>query len=152
VLLIGQYEHTIDAKGRLAVPAEVRSRWSAQEHGSAWYAVPWPGGVIRLYTERSFEQRAQAALPETLTPNDVQAKIQSRLFSMSRRLEMDASGRVRLPEALLAATGIGREVALVGCGDRFEILDRDAWRQQSKDALDELPGLLDQLEQLRQRG
>ena len=38
MLLIGQFEHTIDAKGRLAVPAEIRARWVAERDGGAWFA------------------------------------------------------------------------------------------------------------------
>ena len=149
MLFIGQYDHTIDAKGRLAIPAEVRSRWDPKQHGAAWYAVPWPDGAIRLYTETSFEARATGALPETLTPSDAQAKLQALLFGASARMEMDSAGRIRIPDAVIEAVGLGAEVVIVGCGDRFEVRDRSAWKAGLKEALAGLPALLRDVERGR---
>src|SRR5690606_341929 len=100
VLFTGHYEHSIDAKHRLAIPADIRARWNPVTDGAAFFAVPWVGGVIRLYTETDFHQRAGAA-PLTLTPDEDEAELQATLFGLSRRLELDAAGRVRIPEDLL---------------------------------------------------
>ncbi len=146
MLFIGQFDHTIDAKGRLAIPADVRSRWNPKEHGSAWFAVPWPDGAIRLYPEASFEARAVGVLPETLTPSASQSKLQILLFGASARMEMDSAGRIRIPDVVLEAVGLGTEVVIVGCGDRFEVRDRAAWKAGFKDELATLPALLKEVE------
>lgn len=147
MLLIGQFEHTIDAKGRLAVPAEIRSRWVAERDGGAWFAVPWSGGRIRLYTETEFNKRAAAALGTGLTPSEELAELQAVLFGHSARLEMDSAGRVRIPDAMLTAAGLGKEVVLVGCGDRLEVRDRSSWQGGAPERLSSIPELLRKLEE-----
>ena len=147
MLLIGQFEHTIDAKGRLAVPAEIRGRWVAERDGGAWFAVPWSGGRIRLYTETEFNKRAAAALGTGLTPSEELAELQAVLFGSSARLEMDSAGRVRIPDSMLGAVGLGKEVVLVGCGDRLEVRDRSGWQDAAKQRLDSIPELLRRLEE-----
>lgn len=115
--------------------------WVSKRDGDAWYAMPWPTGVIRLYTEAKFEALA-AGHSLTLTPEEDEAELQVNLFGLSRRVEMDAAGRIRLPDELLSLTGLSGEVALVGAGDRLEIHDRAAWRGAIKERLQKLPGLV----------
>lgn len=141
VLFTGQYEHVIDAKQRLAIPADIRSRWRPETDGLAWFAVPWPGGVIRLYTESRFNALAESR-SQTLTPDEDEAEIQASLFGLSRRVEMDSAGRVRLPEDMLQLTGVNGEVALIGAGDRLEIRDRASWQASMAQRLASLPGLI----------
>jgi MraZ protein len=148
VLFTGSYEHTIDSKNRLAIPADIRSRWSPEVDGSAWYATPWPGGSIRLYTETMFVHRS-ADYSSTLTPDPDQAELLTTLFGLARRVEMDSAGRIRLPEETLALVGLGSEVALVGAGDWLDIRDRAAWRESTRSRLEGLPGLMKRLEEKR---
>ncbi len=142
MIFAGHYEHTIDSKGRLAIPAEVRAQWRAEEHGAAWFAVPVGDGVIRLYTETEFRSWAQS-LRHGLTPRLAEAELNATLFGLSSRLEMDAAGRIRVPEEMLGLTGLGSEVALVGAGGWLEIRDRKAWRDSIRDRLRKLPGLIE---------
>ncbi len=141
MLFTGQYEHTIDAKRRLAVPSGIRARWKESADGGAWYAVPWPGGIIRLYTESDFE-RLSSERETSLTPDEDAAELQAALFGMSERIEMDSAGRIRFPEKMLALTGLDGEVVLVGAGDRLEVRDRASWAADEADRLARLPELI----------
>lgn len=141
MLFTGHYEHVIDAKQRLAIPADIRARWRPESDGLAWFAVPWPGGVIRLYTEARFAALASSR-SQTLTPDEDEAEIQATLFGLSRRVELDAAGRIRLPEDLLRLTGLSGEIALIGAGDRLEIRDRASWQASMEQRLASLPGLI----------
>ena len=141
MLFTGHYEHTIDAKHRLAIPADIRARWNAVSDGAAFFAVPWVGGIIRLYTETDFHHRA-GAIPTTLTPDEDDAEVQATMFGLSRRIDLDAAGRVRIPEDLLELTGLGPDVVLVGAGDRLEIRDRAAWAASKSERLAKLPELM----------
>lgn len=145
MLFTGSYEHTIDAKSRLAIPADIRARWSPDADGAAWYAVPWTGGTIRLYTEAVFNDRAKR-YSASLTPDPDQAELLTTLFGLAKRLEMDSAGRVRMPEETLSLTGLAAEVALVGAGDWLEIRDRAAWRGSMQDRLAALPDLMARVE------
>lgn len=141
MLFTSQYEHTIDAKHRLAIPSDVRSRWRPESEGLAWFAVPWPGGLIRLYPEKAFEARAFSG-ELTLTPDEDEAELQATLFGLSARIEMDSAGRIRLPEDMLTLVGLGSEVVLVGAGDRLEIRDRLEWSRTRSERLTQLPDLM----------
>jgi len=141
VLFFGEYEHTIDAKRRLAIPADIRSRWSPEVDGTAWFAVPWRQGLIRLYTEKAFHERALNR-SVTLTPDEDEAELQATLFGLSARMELDSAGRIRFPEEMLSMIGISNEVVLVGAGDRLELRDRAQWRKSKLDRLKQLPELL----------
>jgi transcriptional regulator MraZ len=151
VLFTGHYEHSIDAKGRLAIPADIRSRWDVEREGNAWYAVPWIGQIIRLYTETSFRTRA-SAYSASLTPDEDVAELKTTLFGLTRRLELDASGRVRLPDELLELAGLHSTVVLIGAGDWLEVRDRDLWKQSLKTRLAQLPELMKRVELKRLRG
>ena len=122
MVFTGRYEHTIDAKGRLAVPSDVRAQWR-QEDGDAWYALPVQG-MVRLYTEAGFRELAGSMLPRTLATSQEAAEFKRLLFSRSARLPMDSAGRVRIPEWMLTEMGIGREVFVLGSGDCLEVVDR----------------------------
>ncbi len=150
MLFTGQYEHAIDAKHRLAIPADIRSRWQALEHGGAWYALPWVGRTIRLYTERDFVDRAKDRRLG-LTPDQDEAELQATLFGLSARLEMDTAGRIRLPEDMLDLVGLASDVTLVGAGEWLEIRDRAAWRESRRSRLEKLPELMARIESKESR-
>jgi MraZ protein len=143
-LFTGTYEHTIDAKSRLAIPANIRSQWDPTKDGVAWYAVPWDKGLIRLYTESDFQKRAEAA-ELTLTPDEDEAELQATLFGLSARIEPDAAGRIRLPEDMLRFTGLSTEVVLVGARDRLEIRDRTEWKATENDRFAQMKGLVNRI-------
>jgi len=148
VLFTGHYEHTIDSKHRLAIPSDIRSRWRPEQHGDAWFALPGSGRIIRLYTERDFVQRA-SDYTQSLTPDPEQAELQVTLFGLARRLEMDASGRIRIPEEMLETVRLGQEVVLVGAGDRLEVRDRAEWRDSKQSRLEEMQRLMARIESRR---
>lgn len=148
MLFTGHYEHTIDSKRRLAIPADIRSRWEAQRHGAAWYAVPWLGRIIRLYTETAFKTRA-ADYSLSLTPDEDEAELLATLFGLSARLEPDAAGRIRFPDEMLDLVGLENEVVLVGVGDWLEVRDRAEWRTSMRQRLEQLPEMMRRVESKR---
>ena len=52
MLFTGEYEHTIDAKQRLAIPSEIRARLDPKVHGQAFYLAPGANGHLWLWPER----------------------------------------------------------------------------------------------------
>jgi len=148
VLFTGHYEHTIDAKHRLAIPADIRNQWIAEHHGAAWYATPWVGSVIRLYTESDFKARAREHMLG-LTPDADHAELLSTLFGLSSRLEPDSAGRIKISPELLELVDLDSEIVLVGCGEWLEIQDRAQWRASRKDRLMQIPALMQRLDAKR---
>ncbi len=164
VVFTGTFEHAIDAKQRLAIPSEIRSqikrehdrqqpsgdpaggdksgpRKSANCEGIGLYVTLGESGSLSLYTETGFEKRAEALDDSPLESEELLA-YERYFFSLARRVEMDTQGRVRLPENLLARTGLSGEVVLIGVKDHVEIRDRTAWNQEIERVLAERPSLL----------
>ena len=138
MVLTGTYEHTIDAKHRLAIPSEIRTqvrRAQDGEQGQSTYLF------VTLYTEKEFERRSEQLDDSDRTADEILA-YETLFYSLARRVEMDKNGRVRLPENLLEMARLGSEVVLLGVKDHLEIRDRTAWRTHVEEALAADPKIL----------
>ena len=152
MIFTGHSEHSIDAKLRLAIPAKYRSQWEAARDGDAWYSVPYPDGVIRVYTASTFERLAGSA-PDSLTPDADEAELEAALFGQAERLEMDSAGRITLPRRHLDLVGLSPgEVVVVGARNRLEVRDRAKWRAGEQARFTRLPELVARIEGKRSRG
>lgn len=133
-MFINRYYKTLDQKGRVVIPSEVR-----EELGSPLYAMKGYEGSIAIYREKEFERLAEEA--ETLPFNKKDVRLYLRLrLSSTCRLELDSLGRIQLPAALLARYNIGREIVLLGIGNHLEIWDRqafDKYEEESESVFDE---------------
>ena len=145
MLFTGHSEHTIDAKQRLAIPAKYRSQWEEKREGTAWFCGPWPGGVLRLYPEKTFEALAQAR-EQTLTPGADEADLEADLFGFAERLEMDKTGRISLPKSHIELVGLQSEIVVIGARNRLEVRDRVAWQSTRANRFARLPSLVDKIE------
>lgn len=138
----GTYEHAIDPKGRLAIPAPFRQQWRTDVDGGAWFALPWVDDTVRLYTETAFIKLAESVMPETLLPSEEEDELQQQLFGRCARLEMDSAGRIRLPDPMIEESNLGREVALIGARDHLDVMARQRWAERSKAGFSDLKDLI----------
>ncbi len=144
MLFTGQAEITIDAKQRLAVPSKFRAR--LPEDATEWFCVPWPdGSILRLYPGVTFESQA-SRLDDSLTAGSDAAKIDTSLFGFAEQLEMDKTGRVRLPKWHLDLVEMPSEVMVVGARNRLEIHARGGWQASMKDRFREMAALIERSE------
>lgn len=124
-MFIGEFHHTLDDKGRLAVPIKFRA---ALAEG----AVVTRGldRSLFLYPKADWEKLAAkiAALP--LGQSDTRAFARLMLAG-AMDVEVDKSGRVTLPEYLRTYAGVAKNVVVTGLYDRLEIWDEDAWNAYS---------------------
>lgn len=131
MLFTGTYEHTIDSKNRLSVPAQIRSQIDARRDGTAFYVVPGrPPNCLWLFTERMFESLADG-LGSELLPDEDLLSFEQRYFSNAQRVEIDPQGRILLPERLLRQSSLGRDVVICGIRDHLEIRRRDEWERNA---------------------
>ena len=145
MVFTGTYEHSIDAKKRLAIPADIR-QLVQEETGRAdrpvgFYVTLGDDKALCLYTEPGFEKRAAELDGSELNAEELLA-YERLLFSLSKRVELDKQGRVLLPENLVAMAGLGSEVVLIGVKDHLEIRDRAAWYDHVQKSLAERPQML----------
>jgi MraZ protein len=128
---LGQYEHTLDVKNRLTIPAKFRTQLSegvvlAKEQ-EACIAIR-PATAWDRFTE---EMRSMGSLWDQ-DYRDFQRRYTAGAFDG----QLDAAGRIMLPQALIEKAGLSREVVLIGNLDRIEVWDRARWRQE-EERLDE---------------
>jgi MraZ protein len=135
-MFIGEYRHSVDAKGRVAIPARFRLQL---EEGAV--VVRWIEGCAAIFPRPAFE-----ALAEKFTSLPIaneQARAVSRfLFSSAFEVERDSQGRVVLPSAIREWAGLGSEAVIVGAGDRVDIWAPDRWASKGFQSPDQLSNAL----------
>ena len=126
----GHFEHSLDSKNRLSIPARFRAAFSG---GTVLAKDPEP--CVAVWTPDAYERIIEQSLAG-LNPIGRQYKKINRFYrGNSYEIELDGSGRVTVPPTLLAHTGISKEVVVVGVGDHLEVWGKDRW-QQEQEALD----------------
>lgn len=117
--MIGTYQHNIDPKGRVIIPAKFR-----EELKSPFYATKGNDSTIALLSKDAWDElgRKIAELPSSKT-----VKLRRFLYSNAAELEPDKQGRVLLPQNLREYAGIDKDVVINGAGSRVEIWDSATW-------------------------
>ncbi|HEX4436725.1 MAG TPA: division/cell wall cluster transcriptional repressor MraZ [Solirubrobacteraceae bacterium] len=122
----GTFDHTLDAKNRLTVPARYRSALA----DGVVLAMPIDlkpcVGVWRPEEYEAYTRRALAELPP-LSPR--LAEMERFFYGSSHDTELDAAGRIMVPGFLGEHGKLAKEVVVVGVGDRMELWDRAAWAE-----------------------
>jgi MraZ protein len=126
----GHYEHSLDVKNRLSMPARFRAAFS-----SGVVLAKDPETCVAVWTPQTHESIIERALGG-LNPMGPEYRKLSRFYQgNSFEVELDASGRVTLPPPLLAHGGIEKDVVVVGVGDHLEVWGRERWEREQR-ALD----------------
>jgi MraZ protein len=124
-MLLGEYEHTIDDKNRLTLPARFR-----QAFAEGIVVTRGIDGCLHAYTRADWDTLVEGSLA-TLNPLSKEGRrLQRFFFSGAAETELDKQGRVGLPAALLQHAKLERDVVVAGVHDHLEIWDRDAWRRE----------------------
>jgi MraZ protein len=124
-LLLGEYEHTIDDKNRLTLPAKFRR---AFERGGV--VTRGLDGCLYAWPQDAWEQLVGSRL-SSLDVLSVQGRrLHRHFFSGAAEAAPDKQGRVSIPPALLAHAKLGRDVVVAGVNDHLEIWDRAAWKRE----------------------
>jgi len=132
----GTFEHTLDTKNRLTVPAKFRAALAGKV-----FLVRGPDPCISLYPEATYAALTEAAL-QGMNPFSTQARELKRLFhSTATDTELDSAGRVMLTPRHLEHASIDREVVITGAGDCLELWDRSAWEAYDRDLSERAPDL-----------
>ena len=123
-MLLGEYDHTLDDKNRLTLPAKLR-----EQLGDEVVISRGLDGCLFVHSRAAFEVLADRM--GTLDPFDRDTRrLQRHFFTGAPLAELDKAGRMVIPAKLLEEFGIGREVTVAGVFDHLEIWDRAAWREQ----------------------
>jgi len=116
--MTGVYNHNLDAKGRLFIPAKLR-----EELGEVFYVTLSMEKCLTAYSSESWG-KFMDKIKEM--PKVKQIKMRP-LFAHAAKCELDNQGRILLPQALRDFAGLTKEVAVVGSGECAEFWDAAAW-------------------------
>ena len=123
-MFFGEYEHTIDDKNRVTLPARFRE---ALAEGIV--LTRGLDACVAIYSRPDWDAMVAARL-DTLDPFSKEARDLTRFFfSAAADAELDKQGRVLVPPALHRHAKLGREVVVTGVNDHLEVWDRGAWAE-----------------------
>ncbi len=124
----GTYEHTVDDRGRVALPARYR-----HEFADGVVLTPGPEGCIEVYTTSGFTQMSDLVAAEPATSTD--GRRSRRFFdAQSWDTELDRQGRILIPAKYREAAALEGPVVIAGRRECLEIWSPDRWRRALQDA------------------
>ncbi len=126
-MLLGEYNHTVDAKGRVIMPSKFR-----EDLGTNFIVTKGFDSSLFVFSKsewNSFEEKVRS-LPLT-NPN---ARSFSRFFlAGATECELDKQGRINIPQNLLDYAAITKDVVIIGVSSRVEIWDKAKWEDYTSD-------------------
>ncbi|MBI2552725.1 division/cell wall cluster transcriptional repressor MraZ [Candidatus Uhrbacteria bacterium] len=131
-MLIGEYQHKMDAKRRLPMPARLRS-----ELGPKVVVTRGLEGCLFVYPLRAWEEFAAKlnALPLT---SESSRNFKRFMFSGASEVELDNLGRILVPDYLKDHAALQKDAVVLGAGERLEIWDKEKWRAHQTRTADEM--------------
>jgi MraZ protein len=116
--MTGIFQHSLDAKGRLFIPAKLR-----EELGDVFYVTLSMEKCLSAYSAESWDKFMEKIMA---MPKVKQIKMRP-LFAHAAKCELDGQGRILLPQALRTFAGLTKNVTVVGSGECAEFWDADTW-------------------------
>lgn len=132
-MFLGEHEHSLDAKGRLILPAKYRD--ALQDA----FVTGERDGCLALWPRDEFRSRAEEMRARSKgSPTDRRAA--RAFFSAAEEANPDRQGRIAIPVKLRSYAGLEREVVVCGQYDHVEIWDSARWRQHEARGAADLAG------------
>ena len=125
-LFLGEYDHALDDRGRVTLPAKLRQEIDEREVVLAKGFDP----CIFGFDKGSWEHEAAKHL-ETPVTDEKARNLRRYLFAGAQKVEVDNLGRILLPAQLKEYANIVREVVIIGAGDHFEVWDKAKWKRHA---------------------
>jgi MraZ protein len=141
-MFLGEFRHTIDQKGRLAIPAKFRA-------GLSGGAIITRGidKCLFVFAQKDWEVLAQKLINLPLSQSDSRAFVRLMLSGASD-VEFDNQGRILIPESLRLYAKLSKKAVITGLYNRIEIWDQDEWikyKTKTEGASEEIAEKLGQL-------
>ncbi len=126
-MLIGQYEHSLDAKGRLIMPAKLR-----EDMGEKFIITKGLDGCLFGFSQQEWENFETKL--KTLPLTNKNARDFVRFFlSGAMECEIDKQGRFLISSNLRKVATLEKEVVIIGVGTRIEIWNKNKWEEYNSE-------------------
>lgn len=122
----GTFEHSIDERGRVAIPARYRSAFV-----DGGVIRPGPEGGIELYTNADFNAQFSTRQAEaTGNDNPAARRLRRNFMSVAFPVELDKQGRILIERQLRDSAMLTGKILIIGCGDYLELWHPDRWAEE----------------------
>ena len=122
-MFLGEYEHTLDEKNRLTLPAKFRESFP-----EGLVVTRGMDGCLYAYARPDWDRLVASRLADLDLLSRDERMMQRYFFAAAVEAAPDKQGRIMLPAALVAHASLGREVVVAGVHDHLEIWNRATWR------------------------
>ncbi|MGE3960432.1 MAG: division/cell wall cluster transcriptional repressor MraZ [Dehalococcoidia bacterium] len=123
VFFFGTFEHAIDERGRVAIPARYRRAFV-----DGGVLRVGPEGAVEMYTHITFEEEVQRRLGAEDGNRTREARRTRRSFlPEAYAVDLDKQGRILVPPQIRDRSNLGGKVLIIGCGDYLELWHPDDW-------------------------
>lgn len=120
-MLIGEYQYTLDAKGRIMVPAKLKD-----DLGSQFILAKGLDNCLFMYPIEGWMKLEQRIRESSMVESRTVARF---LFASACQVETDKQGRFLIPQYLRDYAGLDRDVTIIGASVRAEIWNKERWEQ-----------------------
>lgn len=141
-MLIGEYGHNIDAKGRLIIPAKFR-----EDLGEQVVITRGLDGCLCVYTMEQWKIMYEQLIQMPTTKKDVRNYVRM-LTSKAAQCELDAQGRILIPTSLVELARLQKECVIIGAGNRVEIWAKQTWDQLNEEHADDFEEIAERLSEV----
>lgn len=124
-MFMSEYQHNIDSKGRLFIPARFR-----EGLGDSFIITKGLDGCLFVYTREEWDALEQKMKSLPFTKGDARAFVRF-FFSGAAICEVDKQGRILIPVNLREYARLEKDVVIIGVSTRVEIWSKDQWEQYS---------------------
>ena len=132
-MFMGEYNHSVDAKGRLIVPSKFR-----EQLGNEFVVTKGLDGCLFVYSNEEWHRIEESLREKPLTSKDAR-KFLRFFFAGAANCEVDKQGRILLPANLREYAGIDKDIVSVGVYSRVEIWSKDRYLESTEyDDMDEI--------------
>lgn len=138
-MLLGEYHHNIDDKGRLVIPTKYR-----EELGDEFIITRGIERCLYVYSKVEWEKLVSKLNALPFTKKDARTFMRS-FFSGATVCEFDKSGRINITSPLVSYAGLAKECVIIGVNDRLEIWSEEAFNKFMDDNQEQLEDIAEHL-------
>ena len=126
-MFYGEYEHTLDNKGRVIIPAKFREIFK-EHYVEKFFITRGLDQCLFVFTEESWKAQEKKFREMPFTKGEAR-KFNRLYFSGACEVICDKQGRALIPDYLKSYAGISEDVVIIGVSDRIEIWAKEKWQE-----------------------
>lgn len=139
-MFIGEFQHTLDDKGRVIIPSRLR-----EGLGERFVLTRGIEPCVAVYPLDEWNRTEEKLINNPMNKKDLRA-LNRIMFSGAMEVDLDKQSRALIPQYLREHAQIDKNVMILGVGDRVEIWNEDTWRKYYEEVSDNLSEMLENLE------